>query len=69
MGLLSMGFKMGLLQQNSDTEKDTEDISPLPTWLKPEMIYPNESIALRGFLGCGEFGVVQKAVIRYGPAV
>ena len=58
-----------LLQQNSNIEQNTEHILPFPTWLKPEMIYLKESIEVKGFLGCGEFGVVNKATIRYGPAV
>ena len=41
---------------------------PKPPWLKPEMIFTKGCVEVKGFLGCGEFGMVQKAVVRYGPA-
>lgn len=41
---------------------------PKPEWLKPEMVFPRECIEFKGFLGCGGFGMVQRALIRYGPA-
>ena len=41
----------------------------LPEWIKPHMVYPKSSVTQRGFLGCGQFGMVQKGRFHDGMAV
>ena len=35
----------------------------LPKWIKPEMVYPKSSVTMKGPLGYGQYGIVQKGVL------
>ena len=41
----------------------------LPRWVKPHMVYPKDSVARKGFLGSGQYGIVHKGVFCQGQAV
>ena len=55
------------LKSSNDHFNDAIGI-PKPDWIRPEMLFPKECIEIKSYLGCGGFGMVHKAVVRYGPA-
>ena len=42
---------------------------PLPKWIMPDMVYPKSSVIMKGPLGNGQYGIVQKGLLYYSNAV
>ena len=57
----------------SDANKTQKHVAAhcrmLPKWVKPHMIYPQDSIKSKCFLGSGQYGTVHKGTFQQGHAV
>jgi hypothetical protein len=61
---------MGLVNVEEDYDKSIDKAaSLLPTWIKPQWIYPWKSISKSYMLGSGEYGIVFKGTYSHGTAM
>ena len=57
------------VEEECKTATQTINEQFLPEWIKPNMVHSKSSVTRTGFLGCGEFGIVQRGVFHHGTAV
>ena len=57
------------MDDNDSVEDVFKVIEYLPLWIRPNMVYPEDSIEVRQLLGSGHYGSVYKGLFRNGNAV
>ena len=60
---------MGDGEDKDPDEKILELIGHLPEWIKPEMVFPDDSIEKQQLLGRGHYGCVYRGLFKNGNAV